>query len=33
MVSSKGGTTIAGLEKASWGGLPKAVEDCCKGLH
>ena len=30
MVSSKGGTTIAGLEKLREGGLPKAVEDCCK---
>lgn len=30
MVSSKGGTTIAGLEKLREGGLPKAVENCCK---
>ena len=30
MVSSKGGTTIAGLDKLREGGLPKAVEDCCK---
>lgn len=30
MVSSKGGTTIAGLEKLREGGLPKAVEECCK---
>jgi len=30
MVSSKGGTTIAGLEKLREGGLPQAVEECCK---
>ena len=30
MVSSKGGTTIAGLEKLREGCLSKAVEDCCK---
>lgn len=30
MVSSKGGTTIAGLEKLREGGLSDAVENCCK---
>ena len=30
MVSSKGGTTIAGLEKLRENGLDKAVEECCK---
>ena len=30
MVSSKGGTTIAGLEKLREGGLGEAVEECCK---
>ena len=30
MVSSKGGTTIAGLEKLREGGLEKAVSECCK---
>ena len=30
MVSSKGGTTIAGLEKLREGGLASAVEECCK---
>ncbi len=30
MVSSKGGTTIAGLEKLREGGLPEAVNECCK---
>ncbi|MBR6874043.1 MAG: pyrroline-5-carboxylate reductase [Ruminococcus sp.] len=30
MVSSKGGTTIAGLEKLREGGLGDAVEECCK---
>lgn len=30
MVSSKGGTTIAGLEKLREGGLEQAVENCCK---
>lgn len=29
MVSSKGGTTIAGLEKLCDGRFSKAVEDCC----
>lgn len=29
-VSSKGGTTIAGLEKLREGGLSEAVENCCK---
>lgn len=30
MVSSKGGTTIAGLEKLREGGLDEAVQNCCK---
>ncbi|MBO6140549.1 MAG: pyrroline-5-carboxylate reductase [Ruminococcus sp.] len=30
MVSSKGGTTIAGLDKLRENNLKKAVEDCCK---
>lgn len=30
MVSSKGGTTIAGLEKLGDGRLTEAVADCCK---
>ena len=30
MVSSKGGTTIAGLEKLREGNLDKAVKECCK---
>ena len=30
MVSSKGGTTIAGLEKLRAGGLDEAVQECCK---
>ncbi|MBO5576247.1 MAG: pyrroline-5-carboxylate reductase [Ruminococcus sp.] len=30
MVSSKGGTTIAGLEKLRENGLSKAVDECCK---
>ena len=30
MVSSKGGTTIAGLEKLREGNLEKTVEECCK---
>ena len=30
MVSSKGGTTIAGLEKLREGGLDSAVQECCK---
>ena len=30
MVSSKGGTTIAGLEQLRANGLDKAVEECCK---
>lgn len=30
MVSSKGGTTIAGLEKLREGSLEKTVEECCK---
>lgn len=30
MVSSKGGTTLAGLEKLREGGLHKTVEECCK---
>lgn len=30
MVSSKGGTTIAGLEQLRANGLEKAVTDCCK---
>lgn len=30
MVSSKGGTTIAGLEQLRAGGLEKTVENCCK---
>lgn len=30
MVSSKGGTTIAGLEKLREGNLEKTVENCCK---
>ena len=30
MVSSKGGTTIAGLEKLREGELEKTVENCCK---
>jgi len=30
MVSSKGGTTIAGLEQLRANGLKKAVDDCCK---
>lgn len=30
MVSSKGGTTIAGLEKLREGELSKTVENCCK---
>ena len=30
MVSSKGGTTIAGLEKLREGGLCEAVDNCCK---
>ena len=30
MVSSKGGTTIAGLEKLREGGLSDAVDNCCK---
>ena len=30
MVSSKGGTTIAGLEKLREGNLAGAVENCCK---
>ncbi len=30
MVSSKGGTTIAGLDKLRENGLEKAVTDCCK---
>ncbi len=30
MVSSKGGTTIAGLEKLRENGLKKAVDECCK---
>ena len=30
MVSSKGGTTIAGLEKLRENGLDKAVKDCCE---
>lgn len=30
MVSSKGGTTIAGLEKLRENGLEKAVSECCK---
>ena len=29
-VSSKGGTTIAGLEKLREGGLAEAVDNCCK---
>ena len=29
-VSSKGGTTIAGLEKLREGGLSEAVDNCCK---
>ncbi len=30
MVSSKGGTTIAGLEQLRAGGLDEAVQSCCK---
>lgn len=30
MVSSKGGTTIAGLEKLREGGFDEAVQNCCK---
>ena len=30
MVSSKGGTTIAGLEKLREGDLDEAVQNCCK---
>lgn len=30
MVSSKGGTTIAGLEKLRAGGLDEAVQECCR---
>ena len=30
MVSSKGGTTIAGLEQLRAGGLDEAVQNCCK---
>lgn len=30
MVSSKGGTTIAGLEKLREGNLEKTVDECCK---
>ena len=30
MVSSKGGTTIAGLEKLREGKLSETVEECCK---
>lgn len=30
MVSSKGGTTIAGLEKLRENGLDKAVQECCR---
>jgi pyrroline-5-carboxylate reductase len=30
MVSSKGGTTLAGLEKLREGDLHKTVEECCK---
>lgn len=30
MVSSKGGTTIAGLEKLRAGGLDEAVQSCCE---
>lgn len=30
MVSSKGGTTIAGLEKLYEGGLSEAVKNCCE---
>lgn len=30
MVSSKGGTTIAGLEKLRANGLDKAVKECCE---
>lgn len=30
MVSSKGGTTIAGLEKLRAGGIDKAVQSCCE---
>jgi pyrroline-5-carboxylate reductase len=30
MVSSKGGTTLAGLEKLREGGLSHTVEECCK---
>ena len=30
MVSSKGGTTIAGLEKLREGRLEETVSECCK---